>query len=312
MEEKTPSRCGLGSCAPDYLQACSNLTMFSCSAGVLFLLQQTTVTYLASQVVNLEKAFGLSSTASGIILSSNEIGFVVSVIFLTYFGRDIHIPRYFGILGLIFGFATAVCCIPHFVKQTHMSNDQQLSGANISSSEAYFCTDADVASPTNHTCSAADNPATESNNLWMYGACVAQSSAVVIPGVCDDHCPFLYYHITILFIVGLCMSLGSTPTAIFIVRCTEERDQAVAMGLFSFSISLIGLLPAPILFGAVVDSTCTIWSTTCGERGACALYDVVNMRLRMTGLALGLRLAALVGAITSYVGLTFDKSTPFE
>lgn len=50
-------------------------------------------------------------------------------------------------------------------------------------------------------------------------------------------------------------------------------DKAMAMGIIQFAISLFGNVPCPIIYGAVIDSTCLIWETICDKQGACSLYD---------------------------------------
>lgn len=53
-------------------------------------------------------------------------------------------------------------------------------------------------------------------------------------------------------------------------------------------ISLLALIPGPIIFGRIIDSTCKIWSEKCGERGNCQLYDQDQFRyyLNLTALCL--------------------------
>ena len=38
-----------------------------------------------------------------------------------------------------------------------------------------------------------------------------------------------------------------------------------------------GTVPGPIVFGAIIDSTCMIWREKCGENASCWIYD--NMKL---------------------------------
>lgn len=47
----------------------------------------------------------------------------------------------------------------------------------------------------------------------------------------------------------------------------------MAMGIIQFATSLFGNVPCPIIYGAVIDSTCLIWETICDKQGACSLYD---------------------------------------
>ena len=38
------------------------------------------------------------------------------------------------------------------------------------------------------------------------------------------------------------------------------------------------MLPSPILMGAIIDKTCTLWQMECGEQSNCILYDLDLMR----------------------------------
>lgn len=55
-------------------------------------------------------------------------------------------------------------------------------------------------------------------------------------------------------------------------------DKAMAMGIIQFAIGLFGNVPCPIIYGAVIDSTCLIWETICDKQGACSLYDADAFR----------------------------------
>ena len=46
---------------------------------------------------------------------------------------------------------------------------------------------------------------------------------------------------------------------------------------------LLGNVPCPIVYGAVVDSACLVWEYACGERGACWLYDSNMFRMFFHG-----------------------------
>lgn len=55
-----------------------------------------------------------------------------------------------------------------------------------------------------------------------------------------------------------------------------------------------GYIPAPILFGNLIDSTCLLWKSTCGEqRGRCLLYDIEEFRYRYVGLCACIKILAL-------------------
>lgn len=43
-------------------------------------------------------------------------------------------------------------------------------------------------------------------------------------------------------------------------------------------VSLFALIPGPIIYGWIIDSTCLVWTEECGQRGTCQLYDQRNFR----------------------------------
>lgn len=57
---------------------------------------------------------------------------------------------------------------------------------------------------------------------------------------------------------------------------------------------LFGYIPAPIVFGNLIDSTCLLWKSTCGEKGGrCLIYDIEQFRFKYVGLCASIKLVAL-------------------
>jgi len=56
-----------------------------------------------------------------------------------------------------------------------------------------------------------------------------------------------------------------------------------------------GLIPGPVIFGALVDSSCILWQRICSTdtRGSCLLYDTASFRLLTHGVTLVFMLASL-------------------
>lgn len=67
-------------------------------------------------------------------------------------------------------------------------------------------------------------------------------------------------------------------SAYFFFRAVEPRDKAMGQGFTLFTSSLFGLIPGPIIFGRIIDSTCLIWNNKCGQQGNCILYDPIKFR----------------------------------
>lgn len=82
----------------------------------------------------------------------------------------------------------------------------------------------------------------------------------------------------------------------FANRAVEVRDKALTHGMGLTLMSFFALIPGPILFGRIIDSTCKIWTEKCGERGNCLLYDQDQFRYWVN----------LVSACFTSCGVFFD------
>lgn len=92
-------------------------------------------------------------------------------------------------------------------------------------------------------------------------------------GYCDINCSNFIWYIILFSVFVFIHSTSEVGSMLLILRCVEPSDKAMALGLIQFAIGLFGNVPCPIVYGAVVDSACLIWKQTCGEKGACGLYD---------------------------------------
>lgn len=52
-----------------------------------------------------------------------------------------------------------------------------------------------------------------------------------------------------------------------IYRSVNEEERSFALGMQFVIFRLFGYIPAPILFGNLIDSTCLLWKSTCGSKG---------------------------------------------
>ncbi|XP_056280434.1 solute carrier organic anion transporter family member 1C1-like isoform X2 [Pseudoliparis swirei] len=80
-------------------------------------------------------------------------------------------------------------------------------------------------------------------------------------------------------------SLGATPGYMVIIRCISPDLKSLALGIQALVTRTLGGLPAPVYFGALIDSTCLKWSIKkCGGMGACRIYDSNMYRIIFLGL----------------------------
>lgn len=82
----------------------------------------------------------------------------------------------------------------------------------------------------------------------------------------------------------VCLALVCTTyLIIFSSRCrsVSEEERSFALGMQFVIFRLFGYIPAPILFGNLIDSTCLLWKSTCGEKGGrCLIYDIETFRYK--------------------------------
>uniref|UniRef100_A0A3B5BMA0 Solute carrier organic anion transporter family member n=1 Tax=Stegastes partitus TaxID=144197 RepID=A0A3B5BMA0_9TELE len=80
-------------------------------------------------------------------------------------------------------------------------------------------------------------------------------------------------------------SLGATPGYMVIIRCISSELKSLALGIQTLATRTLGGIPAPVYFGALIDSTCLKWSIKkCGGRGACRIYNSDMYRIIFLGL----------------------------
>ncbi|KAL8623212.1 hypothetical protein ACOMHN_066186 [Nucella lapillus] len=113
-EKEEEIYCGLGHCRPVFLQSCAHIncvTLALCLAG---LSTSTLSIYINSQITTLERQFGFSSSVSGILLSCNDIGYLLTTLFMSYLARRVHILRAISFSTLLFGLSGLLCTFPFF------------------------------------------------------------------------------------------------------------------------------------------------------------------------------------------------------
>nr|XP_057945128.1 solute carrier organic anion transporter family member 3A1-like [Doryrhamphus excisus] len=134
--------------------------------------------------------------------------------------------------------------------------------------------------------------------------CISSTSeeGVALPGKCPSPgCQQAF--LTFLCVICLCSMIGAmaqTPSVIILIRTVSPDLKSYALGVLFLLLRLIGFIPPPLIFGMGIDSTCLFWSSVCGEKGACMLYDNVAYRHLYVSIAIALKSSAFVLYATTW------------
>uniref|UniRef100_A0A182TU24 Solute carrier organic anion transporter family member n=1 Tax=Anopheles melas TaxID=34690 RepID=A0A182TU24_9DIPT len=71
------------------------------------------------------------------------------------------------------------------------------------------------------------------------------------------------------------------------LRCVHDDQRSFALGIQWIKVRVLGTIPAPMIFGRLIDETCILWQeSSCDDHGACLVYDNAFMSKYMLLLAL--------------------------
>ncbi|XP_068173978.1 solute carrier organic anion transporter family member 1C1-like [Antennarius striatus] len=116
---------------------------------------------------------------------------------------------------------------------------------------------------------------------------------------CDRMFP---YFLTLSVITSFIISLGGTPGYMILIRCIKPQMKSLALGFHALATRTLAGIPAPIYFGAIIDTTCLKWGQKrCGGIGACRIYNTTAYRIAYLGLTLGLRTISFIICIPGFI-----------
>ncbi|XP_078665171.1 solute carrier organic anion transporter family member 4A1-like [Branchiostoma floridae x Branchiostoma belcheri] len=113
-------------------------------------------------------------------------------------------------------------------------------------------------------------------------SCIApdpfSNMTTAVPGKCTPECAYLQpLFLGVLFIIILSMFLLSIPSLTATLRCVPDTQKSLAVGIQWILVRVLGTIPGPILFGAIIDQTCILWQEKCSEQGSCYQYENANL-----------------------------------
>ncbi|XP_072453473.1 solute carrier organic anion transporter family member 4C1-like [Notamacropus eugenii] len=107
-------------------------------------------------------------------------------------------------------------------------------------------------------------------------------------GKCETRCTNLPVFLGFFFVTVIFTFMAGTPVTVAILRCVNDCQRSLALGVQFVLVRLLGTIPGPIVFGFAIDSSCTLWDINqCGIRGACWIYDNARMAVVLVGISVG-------------------------
>ncbi|XP_045584594.1 solute carrier organic anion transporter family member 74D [Procambarus clarkii] len=115
-------------------------------------------------------------------------------------------------------------------------------------------------------------------------------------GYCPEPCENFAYYLVMQVLTNAVYTTGRLAVGIGHLRGVSERDKEVSLAILAVLVTVFGILPAPIIMGAAIDWSCSVWGTQCGGTGHCWLYDTHTLRL----------LVHLIPAVFTFISLIGD------
>ncbi|XP_033001814.1 solute carrier organic anion transporter family member 2B1 [Lacerta agilis] len=129
------------------------------------------------------------------------------------------------------------------------------------------------------------NADTETHKVLNYTSCnciVADGGfGSATPGSCSFHCSqYLMPFVIIASFSTFLGSLSHTPGFVLVLRNVDPEDKSFAIGIQFLMQRVLAWLPAPVVYGSLIDTACVLWQYKCKKRTACRYYNNVLFRQR--------------------------------
>lgn len=127
----------------------------------------------------------------------------------------------------------------------------------------------------------------ESQRVYTNCSCVAPNPATppadlttltATGGKCTSGCDIFSLYLFVVFVMMFVTFINQIPVYWMVLKSVPEQCRVMAMGINNLFFRALGSIPAPPIFGAVMDTLCTVHVTRCGETGSCIEYDTKGLR----------------------------------
>ncbi|XP_052577400.1 solute carrier organic anion transporter family member 1A5-like isoform X2 [Peromyscus californicus insignis] len=116
----------------------SKMKMFLFSLTMAYVAKSLSGAYMNSMLTQIERQFNIPTSIVGLINGSFEIGNLLLVIFVSYFGTKLHRPIVIGVGCAVMGLGCFLISLPHFLMGRY-EYEKTISPASNLSSNSFLC-----------------------------------------------------------------------------------------------------------------------------------------------------------------------------
>ncbi|CAH1797018.1 unnamed protein product [Owenia fusiformis] len=137
----------------------------------------------------------------------------------------------------------------------------------------------------------------------VYSNCSCINGLTATSGWCETGCnTMLIVYSIILFVCSFATFTAVSPALSIMLRCVDDELKSLALGVNAALMSLLSMLPAPMIYGVLIDTNCFLWEESCDGEGFCILYNMSAFRQLLHGATAAVQSSSLL-----FYGLAWYK-----
>ncbi|XP_054609442.1 solute carrier organic anion transporter family member 1C1-like isoform X1 [Dunckerocampus dactyliophorus] len=150
---------------------CSKLKLFLASMAFVFFAKAFGGAYMKSSITQIERRFDIPSSLIGVIDGSFEMGNLLVIAFVSYFGAKLHRPRLIGIGCLVMAAGCFLITLPHFLQGLYKYETSVTHSNDVNSTESILPCLSNQTVPDEDTpdlAAIADCEKAAGSSMWVY------------------------------------------------------------------------------------------------------------------------------------------------